>query len=117
MDEEQHTWYNLSCEFSRMVDVTASLATSGYDLPIYWIRYSPNGTYHVDSGKQKMDRVAREAKLKAHLEFLCSPDFDPQNKMTVHYMFYDLQSREDGPIILDDADFPEVMKPFVTWEV
>ena len=116
VDEEQHTWYNLSCEFSRMADVTASLATSGYDLPIYWIRYSPNGTYHVDSGKQKMDRVAREAKLKAHLEFLCSPDFDPQNKMTVHYMFYDLQSREDGPVILDDADFPEVMKPFVTWE-
>ncbi|CAN0569447.1 unnamed protein product, partial [Ectocarpus sp. 12 AP-2014] len=105
VDEEQHTWYNLSCEFSRMADVTASLAIAGYDLPIYWLRYSPTGTYHLDSEKQKMDRVAREAKLKGHLEFLCSPGFDPQNKMNLHYMFYDLQSKEDGPAILNDADF------------
>lgn len=38
VDEDQHYWYNLSCEMSRMADVRASLALAGYTLPIYWIR-------------------------------------------------------------------------------
>ncbi|CAN0092573.1 unnamed protein product, partial [Ectocarpus sp. 12 AP-2014] len=64
VDEDQHAWYNLSCEFSRMADVTASLATAGYDVPVYWVRYSPNGSYSVNSQKQRVDRISREARLK-----------------------------------------------------
>jgi len=115
VDEEQHSWYNLGCEFSRMTDVTASLTKAGYDLPIYWLRYSPNGKYYLDSKKQRMYRVAREVKLKEHLEYLCSSRYSPPNSINLHYMFYDLQSEEAGPVILNDVDFPGVMKPFVTW--
>ena len=50
-DEDQHSWYELSCEFSRMSDVRASLVTAGYELPIYWIRYNPNGNYYI-AGEQ-----------------------------------------------------------------
>ncbi|CAN0272585.1 unnamed protein product, partial [Ectocarpus sp. 6 AP-2014] len=105
VDEDQHAWYNLSCEFSRMADVTASLATAGYDVPVCWIRYSPNGPYSVDSEMQRVDRFSREAKLREHLDILCSPDFVPGNKLNIHYMFYDLWSRESGPAILNDPDF------------
>ena len=46
-DEYQHYWYELSCEFSRMSDIRASLMKAGNELPIYWIRYNPNGKYHI----------------------------------------------------------------------
>lgn len=52
-DEDQHFWYNLSCEMSRMADVRAALALAGYTLPIYWIRYAPTGTYRVGSENTK----------------------------------------------------------------
>lgn len=76
-DEDQHFWYNLSCEMSRMADVRAALALAGYTLPIYWIRYAPTGTYRVGSEKIKMPREQREDALKGHLARVCSPDFTP----------------------------------------
>ena len=114
-DEDQHSWYELSCEFSRMSDVRASLVTAGYELPIYWIRYNPNGKYHIGSKQVNLDRPKREMALKAKLEELCSPDFVPDKQVNIHYMFYDLMSEELGPEIMIESDFPEHLQECVSW--
>ena len=117
VDEDQHLWYNLSCEFSRMSDIRASLVAAGYEIPIYWIRYNPNGKYHVGSDQVKISRPRREEALKAKLEELCSIEFVPEKQVNIHYMFYDLISNESGPSILTDCDFPEALEECVTWHV
>ncbi|CAN0448793.1 unnamed protein product, partial [Ectocarpus sp. 8 AP-2014] len=104
-DEDQHYWYNLSCEMSRMADVRAALAIAGYTLPVYWIRYAPTGKYHVGSEQVKMPRKQREEGLKEHLAKVCSPDFTPTQVESMHYMSYDLQSTGEGPEIPRDPDF------------
>ena len=114
-DEYQHFWYELSCEFSRMSDVRASLLTAGYELPIYWIRYNPNGNYHIGSEQVKITREKREIALKAKIEELCSPNFVPDNQENIHYMFYDLMSEELGPVIMIESDFPEHLQECVSW--
>ena len=114
-DEDQHAWYELSCEFSRMSDVRASLVTAGYELPIYWIRYNPNGKYHIGGERVKFHRPEREIALKAKLEELCSPEFVPDKQENIHYMFYDLMSEELGPEIMIESDFPEHLQDCVTW--
>ena len=114
-DENSHYWYELSCEMSRMADVRASLTLAGYTLPIYWIRYSPCGKYMVGSKEINMPRPAREEALKKHLAKVCSPDFTPTRQESVHYMFYDLVSKEEGPVITKDPEFPAAMKSLVSW--
>lgn len=114
-DEQQHSTYNLSCEFSRMADVQASLVKAGFTSPLYWIRYSPTSKYHIGGQQVKMHRPKREAALKKHLAKLCSPDFEPKHQMSIHYLFYDLGSEEAGPSIMADSDFPAVVKPYVSW--
>ena len=115
VDEEQHMWYNLSCEFARMSDIRASLVKAGYTLPIYWIRYNPNGKYHIGEDQIKTYRPERELVLKNHIEMICSSDFIPENQVNIHYMFYDLNSEIIGPSIKSDPDFPEVMNEVVSW--
>ena len=115
VDEDQHYWYNLSCEFSRMSDVRASLMKAGYELPIYWIRYNPNGKRIVYGKENTIGRSRREVELKKHLELVCSPTFVPKNEVNIHYMYYDLISKDNGPEILEDPDFPEALRPCVTW--
>ena len=114
-DEDQHNWYNLSCEFSRMSDVRASLVKAGYTVPIYWIRYNPNGKFHIGDEQVKTFRPQREIELKNHLEKICSPEFIPEKQVNIHYMYYDLISEETGPEIMMDVDFPGILKEFVSW--
>ena len=114
-DEDQHSWYELSCEFSRMSDIRASLVKSGYTVPIYWIRYNPNGKYHIGEEQVKTLIPERELELKNHLEKICSPDFKPENQVNIHYMYYDLISKETGPEIMMDDDFPNMLKECVSW--
>ena len=114
-DEDQHTWYELSCEFSRMSDVRASLLTAGYELPIYWIRYNPIGNYYIGGKNVNITREKRELALKAKLEELCSPEFVPDKQENIHYMFYDLMSEELGPEIMIESDFPEHLQECVSW--
>ena len=98
-------WYNLSCEFSRMSDIRASLVKAGYTLPIYWIRYNPDGKYHIGEAQIKIYRPKREVELKKHIDMVCN----------VHYMFYDLNSESSGLSIMSDPDFPEVMCDVVSF--
>lgn len=115
-DENQHFFYELSCEASRMADVRAALVIAGYTLPIYWIRYSPCGKYRVGSEEIKIQRPQREQALREHLAKVCSPDFTPTNQDSIHNLFYDLVSKEKGPKIMLDPDFPEIMKSVVSWQ-
>lgn len=115
VDEDQHTWYNLSCEFSRMSDIRTSLLTAGYELPIFWIRYNPNGKYHIGTRRVNKYRPIRESSLRSKLEELCSPDFVPINQVNIHYMYYDLISEETGPEIMVDNDFPEYLQECISW--
>lgn len=115
VDEFAHYWYQLKCEMGRMADVRASLAIAGYTLPIYWIRYSPCGKYRVGSEEIKIQRPAREKLLQEHLAKVCSPDFTPKYQENVYYMFDDLVSKEEGPKIMLDPDFPDAMKNVGSW--
>lgn len=114
-DENSHFFYEVKCEMSRMADVRASLAIAGYTLPIYWIRYSPCGKYYVGSKQIKIERPDRENMLEEHLARVCSPDFTPKYQENVHYLFYDLVSKKEGPQIMRDPDFPDAMKELVSW--
>lgn len=119
VDEDQHYWYNLKCEFSRMADIRAALMANGsetsLELPIYWIRYNPNGKYHVSGDQVKMLRKDREVVLKEYIDRVCSSEFVPERQVNYHYLFYDLASHEDGPEILCDPDVPDACVECVTW--
>jgi len=115
VDEHQHYWYNLSCEFGRMSDVRLALIKMGYNVPIYWIRYNPNGKYHVGDQEIKISRCKRELQLKSKIEEICCPFFTPKNEVNIHYMFYDLISKDIGLSIMEDSDFPDTIKPIVSW--
>ena len=117
VDENQHYWYTpIKCEFTRMADVRASLVLNGYTLPIYWIRYNPNGKYKVNGKKVDIKRVEREKLLKNEIDRICSDDFFPEKEENIHYMFYDLESENDGPCIMYGGEFPEPLKECVTWK-
>ncbi|CAN0222687.1 unnamed protein product, partial [Scytosiphon promiscuus] len=105
VDEFQHYNYNLSCEASGMADVRALLVLAGYTLPIHWIRYSPCGKYKIESNETKTPRPTREQVLKDHLAKVCSPDYAPEKQERIHYLFYDLVSKSEGPEIMYDPDF------------
>lgn len=107
VDEDQHYWYNLSCEMSRMAGARASLVVAGYTLPICFIRCNPCGKYRVGSDMIKFRRPDREKMLKIHLAKVCSTDFTPENQENIRYMFYDLTTR--------DPDFPDAMSDLVSW--
>jgi len=105
-DEEQHFWYQVSCECSRMMDVVASLRLAGFTAPVHFLRYSPNGTYSVDGVNQKISRTEREQALRKRLKELCDSGA-PTQELTVEYLFYD--TVDNTPIILQDADYAEEM--------
>lgn len=114
-DELQHQWYNMRCEMGRMMDVQSSLVSQGYTQPMYWLRYNPNGKYFVGEEQIPIRRPEREEELKRKIETICDPDFTPEKQTTIHYMFYDLISEEDGPKILNHDEFPESMCELVSW--
>ena len=114
-DELQHQWYNMRCEMSRMVDVQSALVSQGHTQPIYWIRYNPNGKFFIGDDQIPIRRPEREEELKRHIEKICAEDFTTEKNMTIHYMFYDLISDEEGPKILKHEEFPESMVDLVSW--
>lgn len=112
-DENQHTSYVLECELSRMTDVQASLALGGSIVPIYWIRYSPCGAYHVDSIKQHQfkSRSSRETVLLRRLREITKPGFMPSQQLTIEYLFYDVSGGR--PEITYDPAFAALRKHVV----
>ncbi|CAN0488819.1 unnamed protein product, partial [Ectocarpus sp. 8 AP-2014] len=90
VDENAHqsSKYTVAGEASRMADVNAYLRLRGYDQPIYWLRFNPDGKYFV-GGKQKIvSREERELALKHRIRSMVEPGYTPSTNVTVEYMFY-----------------------------
>lgn len=116
-DEHQHSedyspWpYTLSCELARMTQVQTALTISSTlnsnnnVMPILWIRFNPD-KFFVD-GVSQGKTIIRSKREKRLLEVLNS--FEPQQLVTVIYMFYDCNTinGKKRPIILDDEDYNE----------
>lgn len=69
VDENAHqnANYSVRCELARMMDINAYLRRRGYEQPIYWCRFNPDGPYFV-GGKQKVvSREERELVLKKRI--------------------------------------------------
>lgn len=115
-DEDQHSWYNLSCEISRMADVHAALLLAGYMLPLHWIRYNPCGKYSVGDDIFAVKRPEREIQLREYISSVCDGAVLPVGQNSVHYMFYDRVSVTGVPCVTLDPDFPPSMRPVVTFE-
>jgi len=107
VDEDQHSWYEVSCELRRMTDTQRSLVLEGNTLPIMFIRYNPHG-YKVDGVVRKnMWKKHREERL---VEFIRTLTFTQPFGVT--YMYYD--TVEGKPAIFSDPAFEEAFKPLVT---
>ena len=106
-DEAQHYWYELSCECSRMADVVTALRMAECVKPVYFLRYSPNGSFNIDGVKYShLRRKIREDHLKARiLDISNGPE--PKQLLTIEYMFYD---SEDGiPLVVTEEDYPSAL--------
>jgi len=113
-DEHQHSSYLLPCELSRMTDVQAALVLAGYNLPVHWIRYSPNGKYTVGGIERFPKRGDREVELKSYIDSLCAGEVLPSGQMSFHFMFYDRFCDGGPPCIVSEPEFPGHLKKFVT---
>lgn len=130
VDEFEHSEYGylLSCELRRMTDTQTSILCSGEETysnkPIVWIRYNPD-SFSVDSQKQLVHSSQRQKQLVKILK-----EYNPTQDMEIVYMYYSCRSvktrtgEESGvseetvetvirPVIFDNADFSEAIKPMV----
>lgn len=114
-DEDQHSWYNLSCEMSRMADVHASLVLAGYTLPVHWIRYNPCGDFYIGDKIGRLKRPQRELQLRSYIRSVCDGTVSPAAQNSIHYMFYDRVSGDGPPSVTLDSDFPQSMRDVVTY--
>ena len=113
-DEDQHSWYNLSCEMSRMADVHAALVLADYTLPVHWIRYNPCGKIIIGDTPIRITRTDREEKLREYISSVCDGSIIPKGQNSIHYMFYDKVSSDGVPNVTLDADFPSSMMEMIT---
>lgn len=118
VDEFSHEKYayNISCEVSRMSDISAFLRLNFYTQPIFWLRYNPNGKYSVGGIEKKVSRKERELVLKEKILSMMEPDFTPMGNENIHYIYYSRVSENGPPEILEDPNFPEYVKKTVSWE-
>ena len=106
VDEDQHAYYSVSCEASRMTRIVETLMLEGNSLPILFVRYNPHA-FSIDGVRQKkVLKVDREKRL---VEYLQNVTFDKD--FGIKYMFYDEQ---DGiPVVTLDAEYPEALRTAV----
>lgn len=108
MDENQHQWYTLSCELSRMCQVNQLLFEQYNVNGIVWIRFNPNA-YKVDNLQM---RVSRETRYERILKFIKDyPEIETGPVVNVHYCYYDMANND--PVILSDDDYAPEFKKFV----
>jgi hypothetical protein len=106
-DEDQHYWYQVSCECSRMNDVTASLRIAQCIKPVYFLRYSPNGAFEIDGVRHsRVARHVREDHLKKRIMEI-SDGREPEQLLTIEYLFYDAE--DDMPLVVMEGDYHEAL--------
>ena len=107
-DEEQHFWYEVSCECSRMADIVTALRIAGCEKAIHFLRYSPNGAFEIDGVRHsRVARTVREEHLKSRIQEI-SDGPEPEQLLTIEYLFYDADE-DDMPLVLMDDDYPAVL--------
>ena len=99
VDEDQHQWYAVACEVSRMAKLFEAWLLEGNALPVYFIRYNPNA-FRVDGKKAKVAKKLREARLLEAIQEAAESEGDG---MRVRYMYYDVVSGK--PAIMQDPAF------------
>ncbi len=105
VDENQHEWYEVSCEIRRMSDVQRTLMLEGNSIPIVFLRYNPHA-YKVDNKVKKMKLKDKEAKL---IEYLRNITFD--QSFGVVFMFYD--TMDGDPYIFSHPDYADSFNEFI----
>lgn len=99
-----------------MVDVRAALVLVGYTLPIISIRYAPTGKYRVGSEQIEIHRSEREKALNQVLAKVCLPGLTPTKQESDITCSMILVSKEEGPQITLDQDFPDFTKHVASWK-
>lgn len=94
VDEQQHEWYGIECEVSRMTKIYAAFAIEGNTLPVLFIRYNPHA-FRVDGELRKVRTSNRLGQL---VQFIKKPPCC--DGLTVLYMFYDCMN-VDGSLSLN----------------
>ena len=111
-DENEHDWYNVSCETRRMVDVYSSVFMANRVENVVWVRYNPH-VFRIDDIKQKVATKDRQTKL---IDLLTT--YIPTKPMEILYMYYSTKWSETAdafiPVIFSDNDFPDSLKPLCT---
>jgi len=113
VDEDQHTHYPQLCETTRMWNICESitLADLGGDMNVFWLRMNPDAAFRVGGGIVASPRKDRFVEVVKFLDALKSTPEDPP--MQIGYAFYDCYPN-GHPLVLDDPDFHENVKPAVT---
>jgi len=97
-DEFQHRDYEVSCENSRISNLLTALVMNGNTLPIFLIRFNPDG-YKVNGVRGKVPLQQRYDHLKKYIENTPTPTI----AFSIHYMYYDTIGGR--PTLLDDTDY------------
>lgn len=99
-----------------MTDVNAYLRLEGHTRPIYWLRFSPNGSYFVGDEQRFTSWERRVIRLKKHLFSMMELGFVPKAcGNNIHYMFYSRVSENGPPKIVENPASPDILKQVVTW--
>lgn len=102
IDEQQHSWYSLSCETRRMAQIYQTLMIENNTLPVVFLRYNPD-VFYVDGKKCKLAKNRRHEILIEEIN-KCSNI----TKNVVKYLFYD--TIEGKPTILNDTEYlPDIL--------
>lgn len=51
--------------------------SNGYEQPVYWLRFNPDGKYFVGDEERSISREEREVALKSHTFSMMKPGFGP----------------------------------------
>ena len=92
VDEEQHEWYIISCEVSRMTKVHAALAIEGNTLPLVFIRYNP----HAVRKDGRLLEISTSKRLDRLISVIQSWEYDSQQSLQIQYMYYNCHTTDEG---------------------
>jgi hypothetical protein len=110
VDESQHEAYSQLCETTRMFNICASIALSGEEMNVFWLRLHPDRPFWWKRAKRNPPAADRRREVVGFLDRLQpSPEDKP---MEIGYAFYDCK---DGkwPDVLGDAEYRSEVRPAV----
>lgn len=110
VDESQHESYSQLCETTRMFNICASIALSGEDIDVFWLRFHPDRPFQWKGQQKHPPPADRRREIVALLDQL--PQSPEDRSMEIGYAFYDSKDGE-WPDVLGDAEYRSEVKPAV----